>query len=122
MVKATENITVAPKCRQTVMGKLEEEQSLPPLVLVEPAQVPIERILPARGLSRFGSSVQIPRSMTSKDYHAAVRARSLHVLVANFSRQELSIPKATILGVVEEVSESVVNKIHAGSKGDTSEP
>ena len=114
LVKAAENITVAPKCQQIVMGWLElEEQKLPPLVLVEPAQVPIEGILPARGLSRVGSSVQTPRSMTSQDDHTAV-----HVMVANFSKQELTISKAIALGIAEEVAESVVDKINAGSDDD----
>jgi hypothetical protein len=54
LVRATENITVAPMCRLIVMGKLEagRGQKLPPLVCFEPAQVPIEGILSARGLSR----------------------------------------------------------------------
>ena len=124
LVKAAENITVAPKCRQIVMGRLEleEEQELPPLVLVEPAQVPIEGILPARGLSRVGLSVQTPRSMTSQDDHTAVTARSVHVMVANFSTQELTIPKTSVLGIAEEVAESVVDKINAGSDDDASKP
>ena len=42
--------------------------------------------------------------------------------VANFSKQELTIPKATVLGIVEEVAESVVDKINAGSDDDASKP
>jgi hypothetical protein len=33
-------------------------------------------------------------------------------MLANFSSEELTIPKATILGVAEEVSESLVDKIN----------
>ena len=78
-----------------MMGRLEleEEQKLLPLVLVKPAQVPIEGILPARGLSRVELSVQTLRSMTSQDDHTVVRARSVNVMVANFSKKELTIPK-----------------------------
>ena len=38
LVKAAENITVAPKCQQIVMGRLEleEEQELPPLASTGP--------------------------------------------------------------------------------------
>jgi len=68
---------------------------------VEQAQFPIEGILPARGISRVGSSEQTPRSMTSQVDHTAVRARSVHVMVAKFSKQELTIPKATVLGIAE---------------------
>ena len=42
--------------------------------------------------------------------------------VANFSKQELTIPKATVLGIAEEVAESVVDKINAGSDDDASKP
>jgi len=38
LVKATVNMTVAPQCRQIVLGKLESEKGQPPpLVSVEPA-------------------------------------------------------------------------------------
>ena len=60
--------------------------------------------------------------MTSQDDHPALRARSVHVMVASFSKQELTIPKATVLGIVEEVAESVVDKINAGSDDDASKP
>ena len=45
LVRAKENITVAPRCRQIVFGRTESEgHSIPPLVCVEPAQKPIEGI------------------------------------------------------------------------------
>jgi hypothetical protein len=34
-------------------------------------------------------------------------------MIANVSAEALTIPKATVLGIAEEVSESVVNKINA---------
>ena len=43
-------------------------------------------------------------------------------MVANFSKQELTIPKATVLGIAEEVAESVVDKINAGSDDDACKP
>ena len=58
LVKASENIVLAPHCRQVVEGRLElkDEQCLPPLVIVEPFQIPIQGIFPARALSRIESS------------------------------------------------------------------
>jgi len=51
LVKANENIVLAPRCRQVAVARLEtEEQNLPPLVYVEPAQIPIEGIFPAHSL------------------------------------------------------------------------
>ena len=38
------------------------------------------------------------------------------VMVANFSKEELTIHKATVLGVAEEITKELVNKINAGDK------
>ena len=40
-------------------------------------------------------------------------------MVANFSDEELTIPKATVLGIAEEVTEEIVDKINVR---DNSEP
>jgi len=54
LVRATESVTIQPSCRQINVGRLDSDRksNLPPLVCVEPAQIPIEGILPARGLTR----------------------------------------------------------------------
>jgi hypothetical protein len=54
LVKAVENVTVQPRCRQIIRGRLDADgkQSLPPLVCVKKGRVVIEGILPARGLTR----------------------------------------------------------------------
>jgi len=36
-------------------------------------------------------------------------------MVANISSEELTIPKATVLGVAEEISEPLVDRINAGN-------
>ena len=53
LVKALENELMAPRCKQIAAARLETEkaQNLPPLVYVEPAQIPIEGIFPTRTLS-----------------------------------------------------------------------
>jgi hypothetical protein len=74
-VKARENVTVAPRCRQVVMGILESEgnQVLPSLVCVEPAQIPTEGIFPARALTRVGLKSK-PTKVTSPPEHATARS------------------------------------------------
>ena len=54
LVRAVENVTIQPRFRQIIRGRLDTDgkQNLPPLVCVEPVRVPIEGILPARGLTR----------------------------------------------------------------------
>jgi len=88
-VRATENITLAPRCRQAVTAKieLEKRRSLPSLVCVEPAILPLEGILPAHVLSRVGTSV----------HETSQPGRAL-VMVANFSHEILTLLKSTVLG------------------------
>jgi hypothetical protein len=43
-------------------------------------------------------------------------------MLANFSSEELTIPKATILGVAEEVSESLVDKINSQAEFNADSP
>jgi len=45
-----------------------------------------------------------------------------HVILANFSDEELTVPKATVLGVAEEMSESLVNDINEVQTPAKSEP
>ena len=47
---------------------------------------------------------------------------STHVLLANFSSETPTIPKATILGLAEEVSEALIDKINAGSESSSESP
>jgi hypothetical protein len=53
LVKARENITIAPWCRQMVVGSLEteKEKPFPPLVCIESLQIRIEGIFTARSLA-----------------------------------------------------------------------
>jgi len=43
-------------------------------------------------------------------------------MLANFSGENLIVPKATVLGIVEEVSEDLVNRVNAKSVSDTKNP
>ena len=109
LVRARKNIIVAPRCRQIVLGRLEseKERSLPPLVCVEPAQIPIEGILPARTLSRVELNAKVPSRVLSQSSYLETGAPSCcaYVMLANFSNEPLVVPKATVLGVAEEISE-----------------
>ena len=62
LVRATENVKIAPRCRQIVLGRLEsgKEQNLPPLICVEPAQIPLHGIHSARGLARVQPKATTP--------------------------------------------------------------
>ena len=118
-VRAKENTIIAPRCRQIIVGRLEaeKEQNLPPLVCVEPAQIPIEGIFPARALSRVSPNAPEPSRVKSRlsCSETGTTGRCACVMVANFSNEALTIPKATVLGVAEEISESLVDSINSNS-------
>ena len=43
-------------------------------------------------------------------------------MLANFSNEPLVVPKATVLGVAEEIPESVVDRINPKGKSESSTP
>jgi len=122
LVRAKENVVVAPRCRQIIVGRLESEkgESLLSLVCVEPAQLPVEGILPARALSRVMSGVTEPSGTQAQlsCIQTGPTKNSAYVMIANFSNETLTLPKATVLGVAENVSESLVDCINT----DTDQP
>ena len=90
------------------------------LVCVEPAQIALEGVLAARGLSRTFTKAPQPtrpqeaiNSVTSCDQLSSTQTGMyVHVMVVNFSHQEIKLPKATVLGVAEETSASIVADIN----------
>jgi hypothetical protein len=120
-MKASENIILAPRCRQVVQGRLEleSEQSLPPLVIVEPVQIPIEGIFTALALTRVEPSARQSSPVKSQaGGKVPQRADRAYAMLANFSRETLTVPKAAVLGVAEEVSEDLVERINAEKDPD----
>jgi hypothetical protein len=101
-----------------VVGRLElpKHQENPQLVCVEPAILPFEGILVARGVTglfNIASRPEQPRELAALAVKVAQptqdHSKSLvHVLVVNFTNEEVELPKATILGVGQQVSESQI--------------
>ena len=116
LVRARENVVVAPRCRQVIVGRLETEKGecLPPLICVEPAQLPVEGIVPARALSRVKSGApETSRTQAQPSCRQSELPRNCaYVMIANFSSETLTLPKSTLLGVAEGVSESLVDCIN----------
>jgi len=121
LVKTTQNIRIPPRVKQMVVGLIEfpRRQEAPPLVCVEPAQLPQEGALAARGLSR----VLPPADKTSEPRVTSHAARTsqltnscrrglVNVMLVNFSQEEIVLPKATVVGVAEEISPCVVAEIN----------
>ena len=62
--------------------------------------------------------------MISQSSHSETGApsRCAYVMLANFSNETLVVPKATVLGVAEEVSETLVNKLNPKYKSELYAP
>jgi len=103
-VKARQDIILGPRCSQVLTAKLESENKwrFPDLDCIKHVQIPIEGYFPARSLSCVGRNAQQSSELTSQqDRELGRSADSTFVILANFSNEPLTIPKATILGVAE---------------------
>ena len=91
-----------------MLGRLESEkgQSLPPLVCVEPTQIPIEGILSARALSRVRSGAPETSQVRSQDGHTVTIASNdrAYCIKANFSEEAL-------IGLAEQIPEPLKTKL-----------
>jgi len=118
LIRTTEDITVAPRCRQIATGRLEIEkgESLTSLVCVEPALIPIQGVLPARVLTRVETVTPPSSKLTSQTGCVEIgqTINRAHVVVANFNDEPLTVPNSTVTGVAKQVSEKVVNLVNSG--------
>jgi len=92
--------------------------NLPPLVCVETAKICIEGIFNCRGQTRLGPTYDGSSHVISRDGSETVRTsdnRTL-VMVAYFSKKELTIPTVTVLDGAEEFTEELIIKINAKDK------
>ena len=97
-MKTTETIRIAPRVKQMIVGTVElpKRQQSPPLVCVEPAQLPFEGVLVTRGLSRVPASPSrtdetrvTSGSVCVKQLTDSCRRDLVHVMLANFSQEEI---------------------------------
>ena len=109
LVRSSEKVTIEPRCRQIVTAKLEGKkgQSFPTLVCVEPAHIPMHGILPARVITRVGLSI-----IQHESGKAPIPNSRTHVMLANFGDTPITVPKSTVLGIAEQVSEKLVDQIN----------
>jgi len=92
---------------------------------VEPARIPIQGVQPASVLTRVGTvTPQPPSQVTSRHGRVETGAAGnhAHVLVANFSDETLIIPKSTVTGIAEPVSEALANLVNSGEQTGAKSP
>ena len=87
-------------------------------VCVEPALIPMQGVLPARVLTRVETVTPQSSKVTSQTgcVESGQAVNRAHVVVANFSDEPLTIPKATVISVAEPVSENMVNLVNSGEE------
>jgi len=106
------------------MGKLDtaKGESLPPVVCVETDMVPIHGIHPARVLTRVQARSSLQQTSPQGRIVCEASRNCAYVMFTNFSNEALTVPKATVLGVAEEISESVVDKINKVGQSSVNTP
>jgi len=97
------------------MLELQKGQSLPSLLCVEPALIPIQGVLPARVLTRVETITLQPSKLTSQPGCVVTGAavNRVCVVVVTFSNEPLMIPTCIVIGVAEPVSETAVNLVNS---------
>ena len=111
----------SPKDQTDLVGRVElpRRQEAPPLVCVEPAQLPNEGVLAARVLSPVLQSADqsnalsvTSHGMSEAQLTNSCRRAYVHVMVVNFSQKEIVLPKARVLVVADVISPCVVAEIN----------
>lgn len=137
LVRSKESVTLKPMCRQIICGTLDGRKLSfsTGLLCVEPAQIPIEGICAARVLTRISTGVALEqltdvKVTVSRNLTASHRMRptpdfkvsesqpdtsrqahtsdAVMLMIANFSEESLTLPKGTVIGIAEEISDNLV--------------
>jgi len=74
--------------------------------------VPIQGIHPARVLTRVHTRSSLQQTSPQGHIVCETLRNWAYVMPTNFSDEALTVPKATVLGVAEGISESIVDKIN----------
>jgi hypothetical protein len=126
LVKTAQDIYIALRCRHVVTAKLnvKKGKEIPSLVCIGTATIPIQGVLSARAVTRVETSERDKTQPTSpsKQADTDASAKKVYVRLATFSQEELTLPKATFLGLVEKVPETLINLINVGKSQDMESP
>jgi len=147
-VISKETVVLRPRAKHTALWKIQGGNSKNPtcLLCVEPAHVSTEGICVVHVLTRPSVAIHrnqpvgkivLPCSYTQLNMHAPDFPHDLEVskqldstpeiryppnsitpMIANFSDEELTLPKGTILGVAQEVSENLVVSVNHEDDAD----
>jgi len=74
--------------------------------------VPIQGVHPARVLTRVQTRSSLQQTSIKGHIVSEAPGNCAYVMITNFSNEALTVPKATVLGIAEEISESIVDTIN----------
>jgi hypothetical protein len=119
LIKAKETVKIPPRVKEMVVGRVEfrKLRQRPELVCAEPAQLPFEGVLAARGVSPVLPEHSCSAGVTSRrvdtgQLRGSGARQYVHVMLVNFSQEEITITKATVLVVAEEISPNLVAAVN----------
>jgi len=92
--------------------KQEKGKFLLSLTCMEPAMLPIEAVDPARVHTRVQTRWSLQLASLKGRIVSDAPRDCAYVMITNFSNEALTVPKAAVLGIAKEISESIVNKIN----------
>jgi hypothetical protein len=99
-----------------VIGKLdtEKQESLSSVICMEPAIIPIQGVHSPRVLTRIQTKLDLQLTSLQGRIVSEAPRDCAYVIITNSSSEALTVPKATILSIAEEISEIIVDKINRG--------
>jgi hypothetical protein len=119
LIKTMETVRLAPRANKIILGELnlQKHQENPLVVCLEPARLPFEGLLVARRVSRLfrqARRTKLPQELAALEVKDRPPTREtskplLNVLVVNFTEEEIELPKATVLGILEKMSEPLIS-------------
>ena len=104
--------------------EIEKGVSLPSLVCVEHALIPIQGGFPARDLTRVEKFIPQPSKVTSQPgcVETGATVNRSHLMTENGSDEPLTTPKPTFIGISETASEARVNLVNTGGESGAESP
>ena len=112
LIKAIENTVIEPRCRQVVIRKLDTEGRQPSFINLYGTRDGTNGMCSSRASTHASTKqAELTADVTTRPHSEAPRD-SAYVMITNFSNEALTVPKAAVLGIAKEISESIVNKIN----------
>jgi len=121
LVRVTENITAMPAhCDRKIRNRKRAKTPLNHMCRTGTYSHTRNPARPSSFTSRTDSAGDDTSDVTATRNEMAARENSVHVMITIFSEESLTVPKSTVIGVAEQVSEAWVNHVNTGELSKSS--